>query len=333
MTEKNKSVKPKKTRAKREKNDYIDKEKLTQEIINLQISKKLEDNIALKARLADGSELIDLLEKAKKLEGKKLKVVNLKIEGIQSGQTLKDLTEEYPKLIEQGAVLNYSKQEFGKMVLLIINNLMKKHCFSGYTENWTEDFKSNAIYKIFRYIHNFDSERISEVTGKKVSSFAYLTQITYMAFLEVINKRKKENELMFKTMIPLQDVKIDYFTQDKGVNVSAMAQIEKQDEVEKIDVSEEELGSRTLFEYLEGIRKISECVEVYYPEFYSSEGNKEGVFSISIDEYNDIIGLDFKILRLKKTVVVEQEYDDTEEETACFLVQDEFVESWEWEED
>jgi hypothetical protein len=154
-----------------------------------------------------------------------------------------------------------------------------------------------------------------------------------MAFLEVINKRKKENDLMFKTLIPLQDVKIDYFTQDKGVNVSEMSQIEKQDEVEKLDVSKEELGTRTLFEYLEGIRKISECVEVYYPEFYSSKGNADGVYSISMDEYNDIIGLNFKILRLKKTEFIEQEYDETEEETACFIVQDEFDESWEWEEE
>lgn len=333
--------KTKKTRAKRQKNDYVDKQKLTEEIVNLQNSKKLENNIKLTSEIQSGEAVKNLEEELKSLENKKssekkINAIKHQIEEIKSGAKLIELQKEYPELIKSGAVIGYSKQEFGKMVLLIINNLMKKHCFSGYTENWTEDFKSNAIYKIFRYIHNFDSERISEVTGKKVSSFAYLTQITYMAFLEVINKRKAENELMFKTMIPLQDVKLDYYTQDKTVNTSEMEHKEQQteeDSITRLVIGNDELSELSLFEWLKSIREEHPEVEVTYPDNYSSAGNPEGVTSISIDEYNDIIALDFKILRLKKQVQTEELYDDTEEESACFIVQDDFDESWEWEEE
>ena len=158
---------------------------------------------------------------------------------------------------------------------------------------------------IFRYIHNFDAERISEVTGKKVSSFAYLTQITYMAFLEVINKRKAENELMFKTMIPLQDVKPDYYTQDKSANVSEMEHQEEEERITKLVIGPDELSELSLYEWLKSTREQHTEVEVHYPDTYTSNGNPENVTSISIDEYNDIIALDFKILRLKKQVEVE----------------------------
>ena len=320
-------------RAKREKTDYIDKDKLTAEINGLQMSKKLVDNIEMQKGIKSGELVKELQDKVAKLNGKKLKIATSLLESIESGAKYPELVIEKKQLLEDGAVLDYSKQEFGRMVLLIINNLMKKHCFSGYTENWTEDFKSNAIYKIFRYIHNFDSERISEVTGKKVSSFAYLTQITYMAFLEVINKRKAENELMFRTMIPLQDVKVDYYTQDKGVNVSAMEMKHEDDKLTTIYIDPYDLKTKSLYELMKNIRETNECVQVYYPEDYSSpDHNDENVKSISIDEYDDIIKLDFKILRIKKDVKVIDEMVD-EDESACFIVQDEFDESWEWEEE
>lgn len=94
---------------------------------------------------------------------------------------------------------NADKTMFATQCMLIINNLKKRPQFSGYTSNWTEDYVSNSIYKMLKYIHNFDHTRISKITKQPVSPFAYLTQIAKAAFIEVINRRKGEEEHIKET--------------------------------------------------------------------------------------------------------------------------------------
>ena len=96
--------------------------------------------------------------------------------------------------LENLTIEKQSKELMGHYVLLITKNLAKKSCFAGYTLNWKDEFFSRAIEHCFKYVHNFDENKISPRSGKKVKAFAYITQIIYTAFLDVISKRKKEQE-------------------------------------------------------------------------------------------------------------------------------------------
>ena len=125
----------------------------------------------------------------------KLRIKELETEILES----KTDKERDNLLVELERVKNLTiekqdKEIFGKFVLLITNNLFKKSCFNGYTANWRDEFFSKAIEHCFKYIHNFDENKISKRTGKQIKAFAYVTQIVYTAFLDVITKRKKESE-------------------------------------------------------------------------------------------------------------------------------------------
>lgn len=99
----------------------------------------------------------------------------------------------------------YSKERFGKMLMLIIKNLAVKPSFSGYTDNWKDEFFGNAIEKVLLYSHNFDEELLSKRTGKKSKAFAYITQICFNAFIAVINDRKRDQKLL-KDMVPYETI-------------------------------------------------------------------------------------------------------------------------------
>lgn len=99
----------------------------------------------------------------------------------------------------------YSKERFGKMLMLIIKNLAVKPSFSGYTDNWKDEFFGNAIEKVLLYSHNFDENLLSKRTGKKSKAFAYITQICFNAFIAIINERKREQKQL-KDMVPYETI-------------------------------------------------------------------------------------------------------------------------------
>ena len=284
--------------AKQKSTEYINKQELTEQIIQLQLHSKLKENRELQTE--------------------------------SSGKDLDALKIKERELIDAGANPDYTRQRFGEMVLLIIDNLMKKPCFSGYTENWSEDFKSNAIYKIFLYIHNFDPNKISKNTGKKVSSFAYLTQITYMAFVEVINKRKAEEKKMFQTMIPLQDVKVDYYTQDREYNASSIDDFEPVSDIFIADLSDMDLKDGELYEHVVKLAKQHANLHIMYPENYPC--NIDDRNSISMDEYMKIMSVNHDLLRITKKIQEPEVKEEFDEDDVCFLIDDE-VQDWEWESD
>lgn len=113
---------------------------------------------------------------------------------------------------------NHSKEHFGKMLMLIIRNLAVKPSFAGYTDNWKDEFFSNAIEKTLLYSHNFDENLLSKRTGKMSKAFAYITQICFNAFIAIINERKKEEKLV-KDTITLEANTIDGYTPYKNENL------------------------------------------------------------------------------------------------------------------
>ena len=104
-----------------------------------------------------------------------------------------DELNQIKKLKDEGIDPNYKKTKFGEMCLLLIKRILTLPKFSGYT--YKDDFISNAVEKLMSYgVKNFDAEKVSKITGKKVKAFAYLTQIIMNAIIQVINERKAENE-------------------------------------------------------------------------------------------------------------------------------------------
>lgn len=100
------------------------------------------------------------------------------------------------ELSENTSVDKQSYERFGEIILLMIKNILTKPQFSGYT--YKDDFYSDAIYKILKYLHNFDHTLISERSGIEVNAFAYISQIIHNSVLFILNSKKKEAEMIQK---------------------------------------------------------------------------------------------------------------------------------------
>lgn len=129
---------------------------------------------------------------------------------------------DYAKEVELKSVA--SKEKFGVMLLLIIKNLSTMPSFSGYSDNWKTDFFSNAIEKTLLYLDNFDENLLSKRTGNKSNAFAYVTQICFNAFVNIINIRKKEDSFL-KDTISLETANLDGM---KSYAPSVMDEVEEE---------------------------------------------------------------------------------------------------------
>lgn len=85
-----------------------------------------------------------------------------------------------------------SYERFGEIILLMISKILTKPQFSGYT--FKDEFYSDAVYKIIKYLHNFNHKLISERSGQPVNAFAYMSQYIHNSILHIINTKKKEAE-------------------------------------------------------------------------------------------------------------------------------------------
>ena len=142
---------------------------------------------------------------------------------------------EYAKEIE--LVPNISKEKFGIMLLLIVKNLATMPSFSGYSSNWKTDFFSNAIEKTLLYLDNFDSNLLSVRTGTKSKAFAYVTQICYNAFLNIINDRKKD-EALLKDTISFESSNLDGIRNSNLVSDIEYEEEESREYIIKIKASD-----------------------------------------------------------------------------------------------
>ena len=185
------------------------------------------------------------------------------------------------------------KTQFAIQCMLIINNLKKRPQFSGYTSNWTEDYVSNSIYKMLKYIHNFDHTRISKITNQPVSPFAYLTQIAKAAFIEVINRRKNE-EMNIKESYQYHE--LDELIQNVNRKLNGDNTKDLYDDgikhynLRKLDIDGNKFT--TLYDMLKFLKERGDRkLKIEYPKKYN----------LSIEEYNMITELgNFEYLSLTK---------------------------------
>jgi hypothetical protein len=202
---------------------------------------------------------------------------DLKTTQIQKKNRIKNLIKTRIVLLsEQTIIDNKSYERFGEIVLLMIKNILRKPQFSGYT--FKDEFYSDSINKILKYLNNFDHTLISERSGLNVNAFAYISQIIHNSILYVINIRKKEHQNIMKNRVHFSqlddeyNIKVnteeiiitDYYPEDYRKKVEEIIELydisSLVDEVKKIDSSK------------------FDKVRVIYPSSYR----------ITFDEYNEL---------------------------------------------
>jgi hypothetical protein len=190
------------------------------------------------------------------------------------------LKESIVRLSEQTCIDEGSYERFGEIILLMIKNILKKPQFSGYT--YKDDFYSDAVYKILKYLHNFNHKLVSERTGQAVNAFAYISQIIHNSILFIINSKKKDLENLRKQISmellnnELQPKNGEFHVwDDRGMDPVVVDEslIVETIKLKKINGSlAEEISKLT-----DEVEKVDR-LDLYYPKDYI----------ITMDEYNEL---------------------------------------------
>ena len=112
----------------------------------------------------------------------------------------------------------------GECIFKIATGLAVKPNFSSYT--YKDEMISDGIEVCIRYIHNFDPD-------KSTNPFAYFTQIIYYAFLQRIQKEKKQAYIKAKSFensaimnMLVDDPTGQYFDQHHVIDTQRTADLE-----------------------------------------------------------------------------------------------------------
>lgn len=196
---------------------------------------------------------------------------------------VKALKSRAVRLSEITLIDNRSYNLFGEKVLLMIKKILTKPCFSGYT--FRDEFYSDAVHKILKYMHNFDHKMISTRSGIEANAFAYITQIIINSILFIINTKNKEQkeiqkQVRFNNLDHELNMKSDEIKNDSKFVTNFEKQDSKVIEIDEIKTS--------LYETIKELN-VSNCT-ILYPEDYK----------ISMLEYNDLKTLNRVSIMRKK---------------------------------
>lgn len=201
--------------------------------------------------------------------------------------TKNKLKEKVVKLSEETMIDTISYEKFGNIILLMIKRILTKPQFSGYT--YKDDFYSDAIYKILKYLHNFDHTMISERSGLIVNSFAYISQIIHNSVLYIINIKKKEQENI-KKQVSMEILDHNYDIKDYNkINASEFNHDEHTTKIQETIILEKISGT-----LVQELRKINSENKTYITVVYPSD------YRISFEEFDllkPILKNKFSIIR------------------------------------
>lgn len=195
----------------------------------------------------------------------------------ENNDLINDLIKEYTKekspelktkiieLSEKTKIDDNSHNIFGKIVLLMIKKILTKPNFSGYS--WHDEFYSDACFRVFKYLHNFDHTKVSEINNQEVSAFAYISQIIHNSILFIIGLKNKQTEFNNSLIREHNDV---YDIERETLNSS----------------SYESEHQKPVIEYK--INNISEIFKLNFDEDYIYNIKYPKKLIISYDEYYEI---------------------------------------------
>ena len=100
------------------------------------------------------------------------------------------LKEKIISLSEETCINKVNYEKFGEIIMEMVRRILTKSQFRGYS--YYDDFMSDSVYKILKYLDNFDHTKKSEISGQYVNAFAYLSTIIHNAVVYIIKKKKRE---------------------------------------------------------------------------------------------------------------------------------------------
>lgn len=104
----------------------------------------------------------------------------------------------YPVLL-RAKKLNRITPELGKMFIILVNRYSEHPWWVGYSDNWKNEMKQDAILALCKGILKFNPEyAISQ--GKTPNPFSYATTIVYRAFKASRDKDNKHQ--MLEDVVP-----------------------------------------------------------------------------------------------------------------------------------
>lgn len=104
------------------------------------------------------------------------------------------VTDFIIKKSEATPVDNLNYERFGSIIMEMVRHILTKPQFRGYT--YYDDFMSDSVFKILKYLDNFDHTIISKRSGEPVKAFAYISQIITNSIIFIISKNKKEQDFI-----------------------------------------------------------------------------------------------------------------------------------------
>lgn len=195
-------------------------------------------------------------------------------------------------LSENTEVDPLSFERFGDIILLMIQKILTKPQFSGYT--YKDDFYSDSVYKILKYLDNYNHKLISTITGLPVNAFAYISQIIHNSIVFIIKKKKKENDdyKRYLSTEYISRIKLKgfdwYITDDlldkKELNSEVMKELENDDPNLDIIHKTHSVTVKILTNLYDEVVNLSSAIDaaeyltIYYPEDYR----------ISFEEYEKL---------------------------------------------
>ncbi len=136
---------------------------------------------------------------------------------------------------------------FGTMITTIVNRIASRPQFSNYT--FIDEMKSLAIEHILLYSYRFDPFRQSKISGQYASAFAYISTISFHAFIATINKFNKEQKkakdqfLEKQKLIHKEPNRIiydeEYTTPERTINLPNLKENELYDIIKHTTIKEE----------------------------------------------------------------------------------------------
>jgi len=179
------------------------------------------------------------------------------------------LKERAIELSEITNIDDSSYEHFGNVIMLMIGKILTKPNFSGYT--YRDDFYSDAIHKILKYLHNFDHTKISQRSGINVNAFAYISQIIHNSIVFIINTKNKEIQHM-KNQVSNEII-------DHNLNITDYSKTTKSTYYnEEVKYNKMVLYNTDNLELTIKNVDNSSPIKIYYPNNYR----------ISLDEYDKL---------------------------------------------
>lgn len=181
---------------------------------------------------------------------------------------LADIKSKVIRLSEHVKSDKPSYNRFGVIIMLMVKKILTKPQFSGYS--FKDDFYSDSVYKILKYLENFDHTLISERSGQPVNAFAYISQIIHNSIIYVIGVHKKERDVV------IQQQKMMFAESDVSAKDKHNTFI-----VEKFKEPDPEAVSRIVY-------INSDDSNAAFEEILSKVRNAENVKSLDVYLKNDI---------------------------------------------